>query len=78
VLAALLIVIGFDSTAASMAFGGRRNPAELALGTAFGAVGPLVPGSTGFFRGLVSSSALNGLMNWLLGGGPLQMGGTSK
>ncbi|MBI2777369.1 MAG: RHS repeat protein [Chloroflexi bacterium] len=71
-------VIGFDATAASMAFGGRRNPAEIALGTAFGAVGPLAPGSTGFFRGLASSSALNGLMNWLLAGGPLQMGGTSK
>ncbi|MBA3878038.1 MAG: hypothetical protein C0498_14170, partial [Anaerolinea sp.] len=55
-------VVGFDATAASMIAGGRRDPSELIAGTAFGALGPLLPGgsgATGFLRGLVSSSVAN-------------------
>ena len=66
-------VIGFDATVWSMNLGGRRDPRELAVGTAFGLVGPLLPGgegATGLVRGTVSSIAANTAQNIITGSSP--------
>ena len=74
-------VIGFDATGASMAAGGRSDPLELVLGTAFGGLGTVLPGgegATGAFRGFVSSSGLSTLQNVLLSGASSPGGGVTK
>lgn len=61
-------IIGFDSVLASMAVGGRRDPVEFVLGTAFGGVGGAIDlgefggGLQGFARSLIGNGGLDTLL----------------
>lgn len=61
-------IVGFDATLVSMAAGGRRDPAELLVGTAVGAGGGAVEvsfggsGAIGAFRGVVGTGFLNSVI----------------